>query len=95
MRHLQVEISTHLHVLHININMNYDSMTTTGVVLDSMHARYGSAVGWHYTSPSGIKPDLHHALLGKNFGGGLACAGVICRWFCGEHWFMGKFCQFG
>ena len=35
--------------------------------------------GWHYTSPSGVKPDLHHALLGKGLGGGVAYVGVICR----------------
>jgi hypothetical protein len=54
-------------------------MTTTAVALESMRARYGSTVGWHYTSPSGIKPNLHHALLGKNMGGGIAYLGAICR----------------
>jgi hypothetical protein len=34
--------------------------------------------GWHYTSPGGIKPDLHHALLSRNLGGGIAYMGVIC-----------------
>lgn len=38
---------------------------------------YGSP--FHYISPSGIQPDLHHALLGKGLGGGIAYLGVICR----------------
>ncbi len=37
-----------------------------------------ASVGWHYTSPDGIKPDLHHALLSKNLGGGIAYMAVIC-----------------
>ena len=37
-----------------------------------------SSVGWHYTSSTGVKPDLHHALLSKNMGGGIAYVGVIC-----------------
>ena len=53
-------------------------MTSTSSVLDAMRGIYGSTVGWHYTSPSGIKPDLHHALLGKSIGGGRAGKGVIC-----------------
>ena len=43
-----------------------------------MVARYGRT-SWHYTSPSGVKPDLHHALLGKDLKGGIAYVGVICR----------------
>jgi len=27
---------------------------------------------WHYTSPTGAVPDLHHALLGNQLGGGIA-----------------------
>ncbi len=43
-----------------------------------MRSLYGDADVWHYTSPSGIKPDLHHALLGESIGGGKAGVGVIC-----------------
>jgi hypothetical protein len=69
-----------LNVLHINLNTNYDTTTNTGGALDIMTTRYArSAVdGWHYTSPEGIKPDLHHALLSNNLGGGIAYMGVIC-----------------
>jgi hypothetical protein len=75
---IQTEIDTHLHVLHINLNTNYNGMTDTSTVLNAMRDIYGSDVGWHYTSPSGIKPDLHHALLGESIGGGKAGVGVIC-----------------
>ena len=75
---IQTEIDTHLHVLHIDLNNNYDGMTSTHEVLDAMEERYASEIGWHYTSPSGIQPDLHHALLGEKIGGGLAGVGVIC-----------------
>ena len=27
---------------------------------------------WHFTSPTGSVPDLHHALLGTQLGGGVA-----------------------
>ncbi len=57
-------------------------MTDTSTVLNAMRDIYGSEVEWHYTSPSGIQPDLHHALLSKSIGGGKAGLGVICdpRW---------------
>jgi hypothetical protein len=75
---IQTEINTHLNILHINLNRNYDSAINSGTALDTMVARYGRT-SWHYTSPSGIKPDLHHALLGKDLGGGVAYVGVICN----------------
>ncbi len=76
----QTEINTHLHVLHISLTTNYNSATDTHAALDIMTAKFGrsSSVGWHYTSPSGIKPDLHHALLGRSIGGGVAYLGTIC-----------------
>ncbi len=43
-----------------------------------MTDKFGRSSGWHYTSPSGIKPDLHHALLGEDLGGGIAWLGVVC-----------------
>ena len=49
------------------------------MALDTMQTIFARVGGnWHYTSPSGVKPDLHHALLAKNLGGGLAYVGVIC-----------------
>jgi hypothetical protein len=76
----QTEINTHMHVLHISLTTNYNSAIDSGAALDTMVAKFGrsSSVGWHYTSPSGIKPDLHHALLGRSIGGGMAYIGVIC-----------------
>ena len=32
---------------------------------------------WHYTEGKGI--DLHHAMLGQDFEGGIAFVGTICR----------------
>jgi len=59
-------------------------MTNTCEALGAMQARFGSTTGWHYTSPSGIKPDVHHALLGKEMNGGCAYVGdVICNPFWG------------
>ncbi len=75
---IQTEINTHLNVLHINLNTNYDTATSTDGALDTMLSIFASAAGWHYTSPEGIKPDLHHALLSKNLGGGIAYLGQIC-----------------
>ena len=76
----QTEINTHLNVLHINLNNNYDNSATTSDALHYMRNTFGrtSSVGWHYTSSTGVKPDLHHALLSKNMGGGIAYVGVIC-----------------
>ena len=65
-------------MLHINLNNNYNSATDTSAAFNAMKARFASSVGWHYTSPSGIKPDLHHGLLGRDLGGGLAGIGVMC-----------------
>jgi hypothetical protein len=65
----------------MNLNTNYDSSTSTSAALTTMRTKYArsTSVGWHYTSPSGIKPDLHHALLSKSLGGGIAYIGVICN----------------
>jgi len=44
-----------------------------------MRSIFSRPSSWHFTSPTGIKPDLHHALLSKSLGGGLAYVGVICN----------------
>ena len=77
MRQIQSEINTHLNVLHINLNRNYDSAIDYFEAIDTMMAIY-SRTSWHYTSPLGINPDLHHALLGRELGGGAAYPGKIC-----------------
>lgn len=73
----QSEIDTHLNVLHIDLNTNYDTATNIFDALSTMMSTY-SRSSWHFTSPTGVKPDLHHALLSKNLGGGIAYVGVIC-----------------
>ncbi len=78
---LQTEIDTHLNVLHIDLNANYATATSTSDALATMRTIYSRPYGgpFHYTSPEGIQPDLHHALLSKSLGGGIAYKGVLCR----------------
>ena len=70
------EIDTHLNVAVIDVNTNYDASTSTSDALSIMRTNWAgsSSVAWH---TSGI--DLHHALLGKALGGGIAYVGVLCR----------------
>jgi hypothetical protein len=45
-----------------------------------MRSKFARSDGsWHYASPSGVQPDLHHALLSRNLGGGIAYLGVLCN----------------
>ena len=76
----QTEINTHLNILHIVLNANYAAETSTSNALNKMLFLWSRPYGgsWHSTF-SGVMPDLHHALLGKNMGGGIAYVGVICR----------------
>ena len=67
------EIDTHLNVAVIDLNTLYDGSTDTLDALNIMRNRYSGSV-WH---TAGI--DLHHALLGKGLGGGIAYVGVLCR----------------
>ncbi|KAL3803319.1 hypothetical protein HJC23_009283 [Cyclotella cryptica] len=67
------EIDTHLHVAHLLVSDLYVSASGTKEALDIMRNNYGSE-SWH---TPGI--DLHHALLGKALGGGIAYIGVLCR----------------
>jgi len=72
------EIDTHLHILHIDFNGIYDAETSTSNALTRMRTEY-AAGSWHYTDGAGVKPDLHHLLMGKNLGGGIAYVGVLCN----------------
>lgn len=72
------EINTHLNVLAISVSTDYDSAKKFGEVLTKMKDTYGGD-SWHYTSPSGVNPDLHHAILGKDLGGGVAYGAVLCN----------------
>ena len=75
----QTEINTHLNVLHIDLNSNYDSATSSLQALQIMRSKFASQERWHYVSPTGVTPDLHHALLSKDLGGGIAYLGVLCN----------------
>ncbi len=70
-----------MNVLHINLNANYANATTSSGALLTMRTIYARAYGaaFHYTSQQGVQPDLHHALLSRSLGGGIAYKGVICR----------------
>jgi hypothetical protein len=73
------EVDTHLHVLHIAKTTIYDSKTTTSGALGVMMSQYSNANGWHYTdSVTGETPDLHHAILYRSLGGGIAYLSAIC-----------------
>lgn len=61
----ETEIDTHLHVLHVELNANYDTTYDTRSALNIMTTKFGRSGGWHYTSPTGNKPDLHHTLLSR------------------------------
>ena len=63
----------------------------------SYYSNYGRDYGadaWHYTSDSGHQPDLHHALLGKKMGGGIAYKGVLCRPDYGKTRYQLRVCPF-
>jgi len=70
------EIDTHLGVAHVDINTNYDSATGTSNALSIMRGIYSSQ---NFGYAQGTPIDLHHALLSKNMGGGIAYVGVICN----------------
>lgn len=65
-------------MLHIHYTTEYDAFDNTSDGLSHMVSTY-SAGTWHFTSDDGYTPDLHHALLGNDWGGGLAYVGVMCR----------------
>jgi hypothetical protein len=66
------EIDTHLNVAFVDLNSVYDLSTSTSDALSIMRTAY-AASSWHHPV------DLHHALLGKGLGGGIAYVGVLCR----------------
>jgi hypothetical protein len=73
----ETEIDTHLHVLAIQLNDNYDGASSTSNALSIMRSIYATGSWtspWHYPGT-----DIHHALLGKSLGGGIAYIGVLCN----------------
>ena len=61
-----------MHVLHIAKTSIYDATTDFMQAFnDVMVPTYADPTTWHYTDPvSGNQPDLHHAILRKDLGGG-------------------------
>jgi len=67
------EIDTHLHVVHVQKTNRYDSATSTTDALSIMRSAFAGS-DWHYNNV-----DLHHALLAKDLGGGIAYVGALCN----------------
>jgi len=68
-----------VHVQAITLSYAYDAAATSAQALTIMSNRFASE-NWHYTTGGGV--DLHHALLGRDLGGGMAYGGdypVICE----------------
>jgi hypothetical protein len=67
------EIDTHLHVVHVQKTNRYNSATSTTDALSIMRSAFAGS-DWHYNNV-----DLHHALLAKDLGGGIAYVGALCN----------------
>jgi hypothetical protein len=70
---MQTEIDTHLNVHHVALSNYYSSSSIPSAALDIMRTQY-AASSWHHAGT-----DVHHALLGKKMGGGIAYLGVLCN----------------
>ena len=66
------EVDTHLHVLDITLTNRYDAITNTGDALTVLKTAYETD-NW---TPGAA---LHHALIGRNLGGGIAYVGAVCN----------------
>lgn len=74
------EVDTHLHVLHISKTTIYDNESSTSGALNVMMNQYSDSSAWHYSDPvTGETPDLHHAILYKSLGGGIAYLSAVCN----------------
>lgn len=71
------EVDTRLHVAHIALTSMYDDETDSLDALEKMKTEYGHPSTFHYKDGFGM--DLHHALLGRDVGGGIAYPGTICN----------------
>ncbi len=74
------EIRTHLRVTKVVLTTRYDATTSTSNALDKMLTDF-QASSWESRHPDAAPGsiDLHHALLGKSLGGGIAYVGVVCN----------------
>lgn len=78
------EIDTHLSVVHIQLTNIYDNAASpaAAITIQRNFYNYGD---WSRDVDSGTEIDLHHALIGREIGGGLAYFDVICN----EGWGFG------
>lgn len=67
------EIDTHLHVVHVQKTNRYDPAKSTTDALSIMRSTFAGSE-WHSENV-----DLHHALLAKDLGGGIAYVGALCN----------------
>lgn len=68
--HNSFDIIISVNVLHIAKTALYDNENSAGDALDIMVKQYSSK-SWHYVDPrTGESPDLHHAILRRDMGGG-------------------------
>lgn len=67
------EIDTHLHVVHVQKTNRYDPAKSTTDALSIMRSTIAVSE-WHSENV-----DLHHALLAKDLGGGIANVGALCN----------------
>ena len=67
------EIDTHLHVVHVQKTNRYDTAKSTTDALSIMRSTFAGSE-WHSENV-----DLHHALLAKDLGGGIAYVGALCN----------------
>jgi hypothetical protein len=79
----EYEVDTHLNVAQIEVVTRYDNAATSGDALTIMENYYSPAVGNNWKSVNGKPVDLHHALLGRDLGGGVAYLGAVCNTYLG------------
>lgn len=66
-----------VNVAHIALTNLYDDLTSNSEALKKMLEEYSDPFEWHYKEGNGV--DIHHALLGRNVGGGIAYIGTVCN----------------
>ena len=66
-------VDTHLNVFQMELTTRYNNIKNTMAGLDIMRSN------WAGNKWSNSQVNLHHALLGKSLGGGVAYVGVVCN----------------
>ncbi|KAL7492436.1 hypothetical protein ACHAWT_004627, partial [Skeletonema menzelii] len=69
----EYEVDTHLNVFQMELTTRYNNIKNT---MDGLNIMRNN---WAGNKWSNSQVDLHHALLGKPLGGGVAYVGVVCN----------------